>query len=53
MEDPLQEDPFLWGLLRSLHVTPQDNLPQLVSLSPPLLPSEQDPEGQDCEVPVS
>lgn len=52
-EDSLQEDPFLWGLLRSLHVTPRDSLLQLVSLSPPLLSSEQQLEEQDCEVPVS
>lgn len=52
-EDSLQEDPFLWGLLRSLHVTPRDSLLQLVSLSPPLLSSEQDLEEQDCEVLVS
>lgn len=48
----LQEDPFVWGLLRSLHVTPQDSLLQLVSLFPQLLSSDQEAEEQDCEVPV-
>lgn len=51
-EEMLQEDPFLWGLLRNLHVTPQDSLLLLASPSPLLL-SDREVEEQVCEVPVN
>lgn len=51
-EHLLQEGPSVWGPLRSLPVTLLGSLLQLVSLSPPPLPSDQEAEEQDYEAPV-